>query len=1001
MGKGQKKIIRADGRSIRTRIALPVLGVLILQTILYVLLLSHGELVSHMDGDAMDIFSRQTDNLELSLENDMIHRWSSLGRSEEEILESISMTLQGLGKDYSDIIGGDTELNEQILLDASENVVELLRRNNVTGAFLVLDGRAVPGETGEGSRAALYIRDNDPATYSAGNSDLMLERGLPSIAAKLGVTLDSFWAAAVYKTDFNDFFLKPIEAARKDEAPKSENYGYWAPPFSLAEMDRDVITYAIPLIASDGTVFGAMGVDISVDYLVTKLKSNTVSEEEATFAMVWREGDSNQLNIVAQSGKLLMQYYTSTESVLYQESDKKGFYTLDTPEQGNGKLYCSLNDLKLYNVNTPFEHQKWGVIGLKEESNLFALSRRVASIVYLISVIMLFVGTAVLLLAIGSITRPMKKLLVEVGKSDPMKAVSLPKLGISEVDSLSESIERLSTSVAESASRFSKIVQKTNMLLGVFEYQVNGTVAYCSDKLFDILEWENPGKGDQYLDLPVFRQRMKELELYEQEKGVTTYQLNTEEGYRWVSITSIDDGVNCLGVVVDITSQIVERRKIEYERDYDLLTHLHNRRSFIQETERLFQNPEQLKVAAVLMWDLDNLKYINDTYGHDYGDSYIISFAETLKSAAGQQCLVARRSGDEFYLFFHGFDTREALKRKINDLYRQVDLCYFHLPNGKSYKIRASGGIAWYPQDADNIDDLVRYADFAMYSVKHTTKGSVEEFNQVQWQKNALLVNGQEVFDRLIDEEQVRFFFQPIVEVATGNVMGYEALMRPMLPQFSGPEDVLMVARSQSKLFLIERLTVFGAIKAYIRQLKQGKIKADSRIFINSLSNQCLNEQDVEKLELEYSSILKNIVLEITESEVLDSTFQTKKHEIIRRWGGQLAIDDYGTGYSSMSMLLKVDLAIIKVDMSIIRSIDKVRDKQRLLETIVSYAKPRGIRIVAEGVETEEEMRTCVRIGVDLIQGYYLAKPMAEVTEVDAEGLVHLRQAYREFWEKE
>lgn len=137
--------------------------------------------MSHMDGNAFDIFSRQTDNLGLYFDNEMIHRWSNINQSEEEILNSVAEVLEENGSDYSDI-PTDAALNEKILSSAAPHIIELLRRNSVTGAFFVLDGIGVAGENTEGNRAAFYVRDNDPSTFTSKNSDLLLERGLPAIA---------------------------------------------------------------------------------------------------------------------------------------------------------------------------------------------------------------------------------------------------------------------------------------------------------------------------------------------------------------------------------------------------------------------------------------------------------------------------------------------------------------------------------------------------------------------------------------------------------------------------------------------------------------------------------------------------------------------------------------------------------------------------------------------------------------------------------------------------
>ena len=155
------------------------------------------------------------------------------------------------------------------------------------------------------------------------------------------------------------------------------------------------------------------------------------------------------------------------------------------------------------------------MIGVQEEHTLLRLTRQLKLLVYVISLITLLVGTIAVSMVVISITRPMKTLMSELERSNPLQQVLLPKLGIQEIDRLSESIEELSRSVAESASRFSKIIQKTNIQLGVFEYQMDGSLAYCSEKTVRCSLLAKRNGGDRYLELSIFLDRMKELRQYD------------------------------------------------------------------------------------------------------------------------------------------------------------------------------------------------------------------------------------------------------------------------------------------------------------------------------------------------------------------------------------------------------------------------------------------------------------------------------------------------------
>ena len=167
------------------------------------------------------------------------------------------------------------------------------------------------------------------------------------------------------------------------------------------------------------------------------------------------------------------------------------------------------------------------------------------------------------------------------------------------------------------------------------------------------------------------------------------------------------------------------KAKIEYERDYDLLTNLLNCRAFHAQMQQLFQPSGKLKVAALIMMDLDNLKYINDTFGHDYGDQYIRAAANALRIGTPDSAVLSRMSGDEFYIFLYGYDTEDQVREKIDQLQKSIQTSTLDLPNRPSFTIRASAGVAWYPKDSENYEQLIRYADFAMYSVKEHDEGPV------------------------------------------------------------------------------------------------------------------------------------------------------------------------------------------------------------------------------------------------------------------------------------
>ena len=431
-----------------------------------------------------------------------------------------------------------------------------------------------------------------------------------------------------------------------------------------------------------------------------------------------------------------------------------------------------------------------------------------------------------------------------------------------------------------------------------------------------------------------------------------------------------------VGLAEDMTTTVLEQQRIEHERDYDTLTGLYRRRAFDRACEALFQQPEKLGCAALLMMDLDNLKQINDTYGHDWGDQYIRQTGQCFAANTPANTICSRLSGDEFLIFFYGYQDQAQLRAQLELLSAALQRSVSILPNGKQLHISISGGIAWYPTDGHDLLTLKKYADFAMYQVKHSHKGRMCDFDIGSYHQEAYAAQTQQDFELLLQEELVSYHFQPIYSARSGRVAAYEALMRVDLPTLHSPAQVMQLAHETGRLYEIERITVFHSSEIFQRMQAQGLLQSDALLFINSIANVSLTVEDVEEYAQRYPELLKRLVVEITEQEDLDRACLERKRNI-PGFSGSFALDDYGSGYSNELNLLELSPRYIKIDISIVRGIDTDRDKQQIVSNIVAYAHARSMQLIAEGIETEAQLRTVIGLGVDLLQGYYLSRPAA------------------------
>lgn len=967
--------------SIGTRMLLVMGIVLLLQTGLFIGSILGSGAIDKLSENSYDIFNQKIITQKNYLEYEMISRWSNLTEVEQKIQSHLSAVLAENNAGFEDI-ETNSDLAVALLKGSANDVIELLRRNSVTGAFLILDGTSVTDSSGNSVKNGLYFRDMDPSSTSEDNSDILIERAPTSLTRELSIPMDSQWHPVFQFTDEdterNLFFKNPLEAAKTYPDADTQDLGYWSKPFYLDELSVPVITYSVPLVSKEGTVYGVLGIEITLDYLSKMIPYTELSDEtNASYVLAVSQPDSNEYVPVATTGPLYTYLYSGVDGTLTAgPAVKDNCFALEDNGNFNETTYACVQNIKLYNNNAPFENDQWVLMGVIENQYLFGVSDKVRTPFFIAIALALLIGAASIFLTIKLTTRPIRSLVIQARELNPRQPVRFQRIHIQEFDELTSAIETMSNAVADSASKLSQIVEMASFPFGAFEYNRGNDEVFFTTNFFKTFLMDQD-ESQQYLPIEEFSTRLDGLDKYIDpalsSEGIKTFRLTGPDGKSvWVRMKLIENDQHILGIVEDVTQEILEKQKIEYERDYDLLTNLLNRRAFHSRMQQLFQSPEQLKLAALIMMDLDNLKYINDTFGHDYGDQYIRAAANALKIGTPEDAVLSRMSGDEFYIFLYGYDTEIQVREKIDRLQKSIQTSTLDLPNRPSFRIRASAGVAWYPKDSENYEQLIRYADFAMYSVKNMTKGQFAEFNITNYEKSAYLLHNSEELNRLIDEELLDYYFQPIVDAHTGRLFGYEALMRPRLTSLETPLEVLSLAKSQSQLYQIERLTWFLSLKSFARFRN---LPQDCRLFINSISNQGLSETDESVLEACYGPYLNRLVVELTEEEERVESHTRRKLAFLKRCDGLVALDDFGAGYNSEVSLLAVKPDFIKVDMSIVRNCHKDKNRQEMISNMISFARKNQSLVIAEGIQSREEMETVIKLGVDYLQGYYLGVP--------------------------
>ena len=893
----------------------------------------------------------------------------------------------------------DSGENAMPLLSAvSSDLISTLRSKSVTGIFMVLNTEDLDQIGADVTLPGVYIRDLDPSTTpSERNADLLLERSPIQLVKQMDVSTDKGWFSSFPPEALEEesFIYQVFQAAYQDKGQlDAAEYGRWTrKPFVLKGDGRSALAYTIPLIFEDGTVYGVLGVEMLTSYMQSLIPNKELQNQGfGTYYLAsTREelsGKSVEFQEAACSSSAgTIQNFSAESMTLTKESGD--YWLKDT--QTNKVSFASVRPLTLYSRNAPFSGEQWVLVGTVETTYLFAFSNHVIFLMGVAIVMIVAVGLICSLIVSRYLARPISKLSGEVAAAQK-NPTAMPKFSathIRELDQFATAVTQLSHDVLNTSTKFLRIMEMASVDLGGYEVRKDSPTVYVTENFFSMLGI--PEKKEENLTKERFQEIMTEFEsVCRSSKGYAgdlIYHIPLPDGkIRYVRIETTSEADAQVGLVEDVTAVTTERLRIEHERDYDPLTGLYSRRAFQRESEAIFARPEKLKHAALIMMDTDNLKHMNDTFGHDWGDKYIRRAGQCLAWNTPPGTLCARISGDEFNVLFYGYDSQEAIREEIRNLKTAVKETSLTLPSGRELHLSISGGIAWYPENSREFPIMKKYADFAMYQVKRTQKGELAEFDPEIYRKEAAATEKRQQFQKLIREELVRYYFQPIISGKTGETIAYEALMRVSLPMITNPGQVMELAREEGCLHEIERITMFKSAESYLFLEREGLISGKEKLFVNSVASQHMTEAESKEYARRFTSLQSRLVVEITEEEGMDSSALEIKRNTLGLQGN-FALDDYGSGYSNEKNLIDLSPAYIKVDISIIRDIDKSQDKQQIVSNIVSYAHGRNMQIVAEGMETAAELETVLALGVDLLQGYFLARPAAVPSKISDEAL--------------
>lgn len=623
-------------------------------------------------------------------------------------------------------------------------------------------------------------------------------------------------------------------------------------------------------------------------------------------------------------------------------------------------------------------------------------------------IVALFIGVlAVLVLWVGQIiyqSRKIKvtknKLLVTNSELNDLKAT------------LETQVIQRTKQLKNSEQKYRSLVENLRDEYFFYKYNLEGVITYLSPSFTSILGYNTDECLTHYSNFLTERPENKKVADYTacalKGEKVPAYEVEAIDKFGYKHRLEIldtplyDEQGQCIGVegiAHDITLLKQTHDRLNWLSYYDELTGLANRRLFKERIEQIINLSHRTKQSmALLFLDLDRFKVVNDSLGHAVGDEVLRETAERLKRQVRDSDISARMGGDEFTLILPDTDEKAAenvAKKVIESLLKP------YVFNGQQFILGASIGIAIYPEDGIDADTLLQKADTAMYVAKNTKEGYTfcsSDLNQISNRRLDLEQALRKALDSDCYEDgfELSMVFQSKHNVLTNEIEGYEALMRWKHPELGeiSPVEFIPLAEETGLIIQLSRWVITRVCLQAVHWSETGFDFGKIAINVSAveLINYELANSIIELIDAT-GALREWIEIEITESALMKSMDVAIKvmQELVEA-GILIAIDDFGTGYSSLAYLKNLPASYIKIDQSFILNLLDNPEDQAVVKAVVAMSHALGKKVIAEGVETQEQLIFLMENGCDIAQGYLFSRPatdkelMAETIKIDLAG---------------
>lgn len=433
----------------------------------------------------------------------------------------------------------------------------------------------------------------------------------------------------------------------------------------------------------------------------------------------------------------------------------------------------------------------------------------------------------------------------------------------------------------------------------------------------------------------------------------------------------------------DITARKQAAAEIEHQAYYDSLTGLPNRKLLLDRLGQTYKTSKRHHLfSALLFIDLDRFKSINDSLGHTFGDKLLVESAKRINSSVWDEDTVSRFGGDEYVILLKNLggdkETASLRAKKIASRIQQSFKAAFLIDNHELH-ITSSIGIALFPIHEEGIEDIVKHADTAMYSAKDAGRNQIAFYLSEMHDRVIKRLNLEKDLRAAIKANDLEIYYQPQFSTS-GKILAVEALIRWQHPEhgFINPEEFIAVAEETGLIYDIGDFVIVQAVESILALNKKFELKLN--LSVNISPHQFRKEDFVGKIKtvMENYQLKKNfLTLEVTEGIAIENLNEAiSKFDDLKHVGVGISLDDFGTGYSSLSHLKRLPINELKIDKSFVFDIQEDPQDALLVKTIINIAHQFSLTVVAEGVETKEQLEFLQQQKCDIYQGYYHSRPL-------------------------